>query len=97
MDDAVDVECFKTKTVYQLVAVTTGYISNKNDIKGNFSRSLRREKESSFWGFADLEIIYESLVSSSSVAAVTKTGDLYCKKYLWEFIRDNPYMIPNNC
>jgi hypothetical protein len=40
-------------------------------------------------------MIYVSLLSKSTVS-VTKTGNEECKKYLWEFIRNNSQIIPNN-
>jgi hypothetical protein len=52
MESTVDIDSFKTSTIYQLVAVANGYLSNGNEIKGYFLRNLR--KEATFWGFADL-------------------------------------------
>jgi hypothetical protein len=48
----VDLGCFKVNNIYQLVAVSQGYIDNSQDIKGNFSRNLKRNSQ--FWGVTSI-------------------------------------------
>jgi hypothetical protein len=40
-------------------------------------------------------MIYIGLLSRTGGTGA-KTGDEECKKYLWEFIRSNPQIVPNN-
>lgn len=52
LDMQVDLGCFKVNNIYQLVAVSQGYIDNGQDIKGNFARNLKRNSQ--FWGVTSI-------------------------------------------
>lgn len=47
-----DLACFKCRCIYHLVAVAAGYGKKGHEIKGNFSRNLKRT--SIFWGTSSI-------------------------------------------